>query len=56
MGLCIFLKWTLFMICIGEGDDGILWHVNGTSSRFQVKKREGSCLSYFQLFTWYLEV
>ena len=45
MGLCIFFKWILFMICIGEGG-GILWRVNGISSRFQVKKREGSCQSY----------
>ena len=41
MGLCIFLKWTLFMICIGEGD-GILWHVNDTSVF-----RKCACLSKF---------
>lgn len=50
MGLYIFLRWTLFAVCIGEGD-GILRHV-----RFQVKKREGLCLSYFELLTWCLEL
>lgn len=55
MGLYIFLRWTLFAVCIGEGD-GILRHVSGTSSRFQVKKREGLCLSYFELLTWCLEL
>ena len=37
IGLYIFLKWTLFAGHVAEGD-GTLWHVCGTSSRFQEEK------------------